>query len=66
LYKFLEENAYKFGFVISYPKDKETITGYSYEPWHIRYIGIALATDFFQRGYLSNPFDYSTKFLREL
>jgi D-alanyl-D-alanine carboxypeptidase len=66
LYKYLEENAYKFGFVISYPKDKENLTGYSYEPWHIRFIGIDLATDFFNRGYLSNPGDYSTKYLQQL
>jgi D-alanyl-D-alanine carboxypeptidase len=35
----LAKNAYKFGFVISYPKDKQNITGYIYEPWHHRYIG---------------------------
>lgn len=35
----LTQNAYKFGFVLSYPKGKENITGYSYEPWHYRYIG---------------------------
>ncbi|MCC7363830.1 MAG: M15 family metallopeptidase [Dehalococcoidia bacterium] len=33
------ENAWKHGFVVSYPDGKEQITGYSYEPWHIRYIG---------------------------
>ncbi|TCK93353.1 D-alanyl-D-alanine carboxypeptidase [Natranaerovirga hydrolytica] len=36
-------NAYKYGFVISYPEDKTHITGYSYEPWHIRYVGNELA-----------------------
>ena len=36
---FLKENAYKFGFIIRYPKGKEDITGYNYEPWHIRYVG---------------------------
>ena len=38
-FKWLEENAYKYGFIIRYPKDKENITGYIYEPWHLRYIG---------------------------
>lgn len=33
------EHCAKYGFIIRYPKDKENITGYSYEPWHIRYIG---------------------------
>jgi zinc D-Ala-D-Ala carboxypeptidase len=35
----LKENAPKYGFIIRYPKGKEEITGYSYEPWHIRYVG---------------------------
>lgn len=34
----VEENAYKFGFIIRYPKGKENITGYGWEPWHLRYI----------------------------
>lgn len=38
--KWLESNAYKYGFVISYPKGYEKITGYSYESWHYRYIGV--------------------------
>ena len=37
--QWLEENAYKFGFVIRYPADKEEITGISWEPWHLRYVG---------------------------
>ena len=36
---FLKQNAHKFGFIIRYPQDKTHITGYSYEPWHIRYVG---------------------------
>jgi len=35
------ENAHKFGFIIRYPKGAEAITGYRYEPWHIRYVGDA-------------------------
>lgn len=41
--KWLAANAPRFGFVISYPEGKEAITGYSYEPWHIRYVGTPLA-----------------------
>lgn len=41
--KWLEKNCYKYGFIIRYPKDKTKITGYSYEPWHIRYVGKNLA-----------------------
>ncbi len=40
----LEENAHRYGFVIRYPKGKEDLTGYTYEPWHIRYLGVPLAT----------------------
>lgn len=42
--KWLKENAHKFGFIIRYPEDKINITGYSYEPWHIRYVGVSHAT----------------------
>ncbi|MCD7826102.1 MAG: D-alanyl-D-alanine carboxypeptidase family protein [Clostridiaceae bacterium] len=41
--KWLRKNCYRYGFVIRYPKGKEDITGYSYEPWHIRYVGKKLA-----------------------
>ena len=40
----LKNNSYKYGFIIRYPKNKTHITGYSYEPWHIRYLNIELAT----------------------
>lgn len=35
----IHKHLYKYGFILRYPKDKESITGYSYEPWHIRYVG---------------------------
>ena len=37
-------NAHRFGFIIRYPQGKEAITGYMYEPWHLRFLGIELAT----------------------
>ncbi|MTI70445.1 MAG: LysM peptidoglycan-binding domain-containing protein [Firmicutes bacterium] len=37
--KWLKKNAYKFGFIIRYQRGKKHITGYNYEPWHIRYVG---------------------------
>ncbi len=39
-YAWLQENAYKYGFILRFPKDKEDITGYIYEPWHYRYVGV--------------------------
>lgn len=41
--KWVAKNCYKYGFIIRYPKGKTGITGYSYEPWHIRYVGKNLA-----------------------
>lgn len=38
------ENAYKYGWILSYPEDKTELTGYMYEPWHWRYVGVDLAT----------------------
>jgi D-alanyl-D-alanine carboxypeptidase len=43
--KWIAADAYKYGFVIRYPEGKTAITGYEYEPWHIRYVGIDLATE---------------------
>ena len=42
-YAWLKNNAYKYGFILRYPKDKELITGYVYEPWHYRYVGVEYA-----------------------
>ena len=42
-YNWLKDNAYKYGFVQSYPKEKESITGFVYEPWHWRFIGSEIA-----------------------
>ena len=43
-YEWLRENAYKYGFIERYPKGKESITGYGYEPWHYRYLGEKITT----------------------
>jgi D-alanyl-D-alanine carboxypeptidase len=42
--KWLEENAHSYGFILRYPKGKEEVTNYEYEPWHYRYVGIQAAT----------------------
>ena len=41
--KWLAENCWDYGFILRYPKDKEDITGISYESWHIRYVGVQVA-----------------------
>ena len=48
--KWLAANAWRFGFVIRYPEGKQQITGYIYEPWHIRYVGVELATQLHETG----------------
>lgn len=49
-YKWLNENMDKYGFIIRYPKGKEKITGYNYEPWHLRYVGVDVAKDIHNKG----------------
>ena len=46
----LKENCHKYGFIIRYLKGKESITGYSYEPWHIRYVGVDIATEIMENN----------------
>ena len=51
--KWIEENVWKHGFVLRYPKNKSNITGIQYEPWHIRYVGLphsAIMQKFHTRG----------------
>ncbi|MDI9494928.1 MAG: M15 family metallopeptidase [Bacillota bacterium] len=48
--KWVAENAHRYGFIIRYPKGKEDITGYAYEPWHIRYLGVELAEKIYESG----------------
>lgn len=49
-YAWLIANAHKYGFILRYPKDKEKITGYNYESWHYRYLGVELATKVYESG----------------
>ncbi len=49
-YEWVSVNAHKYGFIIRYPKGKEEITGYIYEPWHLRYLGVETATAVYESG----------------
>lgn len=49
-YNWLYHNSYKYGFILRYPKDKKYITGYNYEPFHYRYLGVDLATKVYNSG----------------
>lgn len=46
----LAANCHKYGFIIRYPAGKESITGYIYEPWHVRYLGVETATAVYNSG----------------
>lgn len=46
----LVNNSYRYGFILRYPKGKELITEYNYEPWHFRYVGVDLATALRESG----------------
>ncbi len=52
----LAENAHRFGFVMSYPADSQPITGYIYEPWHFRYIGVDNALAWKESGLVLSQF----------
>ncbi|MCI2063154.1 MAG: M15 family metallopeptidase [Eubacteriaceae bacterium] len=47
--KWLQKNSYKYGFIIRFPQGKEDVTGYEYEPWHIRYVGKKAAKVIFDK-----------------
>ena len=48
--EWLAKNAHSYGFIIRYPKGKEAYTGFRYEPWHIRFLGVETATKVYESG----------------
>lgn len=48
--QWLAANAYRYGFIIRYAPDKTNVTGYTYEPWHLRYVGAELAAEMHRTG----------------
>ena len=50
--KWLKEHAYEFGFIIRFPEGKEHLTGFQYEPWHVRYVGIEAAKKIYKNDWL--------------
>jgi len=48
--RWVGENSWKYGFIVSYPEGKEGITGYAYEPWHVRWVGKAIAAQVHASG----------------
>lgn len=48
--KWATKNAYKYGLILRYPEGKSDETGYKYESWHFRYVGVDLATKLYNNG----------------
>lgn len=48
--KWLAQHAAEYGFIVRFLKGKETVTGYQYEPWHIRYVGVQIAKEITSKG----------------
>lgn len=48
--RWLAANAWRYGFILRYPDGLQHIVGYSYEPWHFRYVGVEVATQMHERG----------------
>lgn len=48
--QWIQKHAHEYGFVIRYLSGKESVTGYQYEPWHLRYVGVGLATELQKSG----------------
>lgn len=61
--KWTAENAHRFGFIIRYPKDKKDITGYNYEPWHLRYVGKTVAQYIYENNITFE--EYYHQFIKE-
>jgi D-alanyl-D-alanine carboxypeptidase len=49
-YAWLKDNSYKYGFILRYPENLENITGYSFESWHYRYVGVETAKKVYESG----------------
>ena len=49
-FEWMRDNAYKYGFILRYPKGKENITGFKYEPWHYRYVGKEVAKIIYEKN----------------
>lgn len=49
-FEWLSENAHKYGFILRFPENKTGVTGYSYESWHYRYVGVEAASEIYEQG----------------
>lgn len=64
-YAWLMQHAYRYGFILSYPKGKSELTGFGFEPWHWRYIGVEIATDMKEKGFVTYHEYWATYLIRD-
>ncbi|MGL4373806.1 MAG: M15 family metallopeptidase, partial [Turicibacter sp.] len=50
--QWIKENSHLFGFIIRYPQEQVFRTGYQYEPWHLRYVGVEVATEIYENNWI--------------
>ena len=62
----LNDNCFRFGFILRYPRMKEHITGIAYEPWHYRYVGAAHAADIMNNGITLEEYLYYRELAKQL
>ncbi len=62
---FLKNNAHKYGFILRYPEDKEDITGYNYEPWHYRYVGLPLSEHLYKNDLTLDEYYKNNNFKKD-
>ncbi len=65
-YAWLCEHAYRYGFVLSYPKGKTELTGFGYEPWHWRYVGREISTDMKVEGFSTYQEYWATYLIQDV
>lgn len=61
-FDWMKNNSYKYGFILRYPKGKEYITGFKYEPWHYRYVGKDIASIIYTEGIILE--EYYKKYIK--
>ncbi|WP_238672896.1 D-alanyl-D-alanine carboxypeptidase family protein [Turicibacter sanguinis] len=64
--KWVRENAHRFGFIIRYPEDRVSDTGYQYEPWHLRYVGIEVATQIYNQNWILEDYLMANDLISQL
>ena len=50
--KWVLEHAHEFGFIIRYPENREAEVGYTYQPWHLRYVGVEVASEIYENDWV--------------